>query len=503
MKIFIILAIALNVLLITHSSGDHDIYVPSSEVSKIDFEPLYYLEKQDGVCEVQITDENECADAVAITNAQQGHRAGRKLQAGNWAWVPPSCSVQTGGDWAIHFNSRREPYDHNDSGVRPNFYTQVCKYKINWSKSFDVTKINKIDTICNTEPKVLSYSLQMFLEDGKKKMKEEKMEEEEELQMVIMLSNEEETNRLKAQELRKQDEDKKMKEQKIKEEKMEEEERLVQIAIKLSNEEETNRLKAQELRKQDHDFEQKFFLEEKQDKEKKMREKKMKTIAASTTVPFVEKIEEEERSDFFEGLLQTEIRLSNEEETNRLCKNFFRCPLPPAPKKKKNNTLNVVKIQKLRKQEEEQKMKEKKMQEEKMEFQEAQFQMAIKLSNEQETSRLEIQKLLEKNEILMEEKAEMTKKLLTEREHNLQENKKVLEHAECAMCLGTMVDPTQITCGHNFCAACLHTLCIAPPLVGKKPCPRCRVEFDTHTNYPVNVELRNLTENINNNILNQ
>mgnify|MGYP006189035653 CR=1 FL=1 len=76
-----------------------------------------------------ITDKNECAEAVEITNAQQGNRAGRKLQAGNWAWVPPSCSVQTGGDWAIHFNSRREPYDHNDSGVRPNFYTQVCKYK--------------------------------------------------------------------------------------------------------------------------------------------------------------------------------------------------------------------------------------------------------------------------------------------------------------------------------------------------------------------------------------
>jgi len=60
-------------------------------------------------------------------------------------------------------------------------------------------------------------------EDEEKKMKEKQMEkeerllqmaiklsnEEEELQMAIKLSNEEETNRLKAQELRKQDEDKK------------------------------------------------------------------------------------------------------------------------------------------------------------------------------------------------------------------------------------------------------------------------------------------------------
>jgi len=109
----------------------------------------------------------------------------------------------------------------------------------------------------------------------------------------------------------------------------------------------------------------------------------------------------------------------------------------------------------------------------------------------------------EKEEKLQEEKAEMTKKLLTERENNLQNNRNVLEHAECAMCLVTMVDPTEITCGHNFCAVCLHTFCIAPPLVGKKPCPTCQVEFDTHTNYPVNVELRNVIENINNNILNQ
>jgi hypothetical protein len=91
---------------------------------------LYYLEEQEGVCEVQITDKNECAEAVEITNAQQGNRARRKLQAGNWDWVPPSCSVQTGGDWAIHFNSRKNPLSefHNQS-YQPYMYTQVCKYK--------------------------------------------------------------------------------------------------------------------------------------------------------------------------------------------------------------------------------------------------------------------------------------------------------------------------------------------------------------------------------------
>jgi len=569
MKIFIILAIALNVFLITHSSGDMD-NIYSSEVSKIDFEPSYYLARQDEVCEVQIIDRNECSHAVTVTNAQQGNLAARPLFASKWAWVSPSCSVQTGGDWTIHLNSRREAIDQTHGYYKPNMYTQVCKRKTGlgledatlaasstWSEGYVVDNI-KTDTSPSRPAAANSlwhsrggtnnwitmkfpydvqlsgfrvkrpyswdgsafkgYSFQvsddqgnnwtdvhsgigenqlccdfqtitfdtsttgnyfrLFMksnhgyghhtisymellktkEDEEKKMKEEKMEEEL-LQMGIRLSNEEETNRLKIQILRKQDEEKKI----------EEEEGLLQMAIKLSDEEETNRLKIQELRKQDE--------------EKKMKEEKM---------------EEEEHSDYFEGLLQLGIRLSNEEETNRL------------------------KIQKLRqqdekKQDEEKKMKEKKMKaitvsstvpsEEKMEEEEGLLQMAIKLSNEQETNRLELQKLREQNEILVEEKAEMTKKLLTERENNLQRNKTILEHAECTICTDTMVDPTEITCGHNFCAACLHAFCIAPPLegqsVGKKPCPTCTVEFDTHTNYPVNVEFRNVIENMNNNILNQ
>jgi len=105
---------------------------PVVEHKKTKAKTLYYLEEQEGVCEVQITDKNECAEAVEITNAQQGNRARRKLQAGNWDWVPPSCSVQTGGDWAIHFNSRKNPLSefHNQS-YQPNMYTQVCKYKKN------------------------------------------------------------------------------------------------------------------------------------------------------------------------------------------------------------------------------------------------------------------------------------------------------------------------------------------------------------------------------------
>merc|ERR1719162_2961852 len=50
-----------------------------------------------------------------------GHRGPRgrdHLVEGDWHWVPPGCSVQTGGDWAVHWNNG---YGHNDGG-----YHKVC-----------------------------------------------------------------------------------------------------------------------------------------------------------------------------------------------------------------------------------------------------------------------------------------------------------------------------------------------------------------------------------------
>jgi len=96
--------------------------------------------------------------------------------------------------------------------------------------------------------------------------------------------------------------------------------------------------------------------------------------------------------------------------------------------------------------------------------------------------------------------AELTKGILSEQE---QRDTEIMNHALCVLCLGTFVNPTQITCGHTFCADCLQHLCNAPLLegqnVGRKPCPTCRVDFDTNTNYAVNVEFRNQIEHMNNN----
>merc|ERR1719296_351016 len=33
-----------------------------------------------------------------------GRIPGRSMQVGSWSWVPPGCSLQSGGDWAIHYN---------------------------------------------------------------------------------------------------------------------------------------------------------------------------------------------------------------------------------------------------------------------------------------------------------------------------------------------------------------------------------------------------------------
>ena len=45
----------------------------------------------------------------------QGHR--RNLVAGSWGHVPVGCSVQSGGDWAAHFNRRAS--GSNDGGHSP------------------------------------------------------------------------------------------------------------------------------------------------------------------------------------------------------------------------------------------------------------------------------------------------------------------------------------------------------------------------------------------------
>jgi len=107
------------------------------------------------------------------------------------------------------------------------------------------------------------------------------------------------------------------------------------------------------------------------------------------------------------------------------------------------------------------------------------------------------------NALLLSQTEELTEGILSKQEQTKRDQKKryteFMDHAECVVCCGTFVNPTQITCGHTFCAACLQRFCNARRNVGKAPCPICSVDFDTNTNYPVNVEFRNQIEHMNNN----
>jgi hypothetical protein len=62
--------------------------------------------------------ENEC-EAAANSLVPNGHKV-RPLQSGSWNYVPPGCSVQSGGDWAVHYNTEKKA--SNDGS-----YSPVCK----------------------------------------------------------------------------------------------------------------------------------------------------------------------------------------------------------------------------------------------------------------------------------------------------------------------------------------------------------------------------------------
>merc|ERR1719329_1870557 len=71
------------------------------------------------ICTTESISEAECLEEVQ-DRLPEGQAQGRQnLVAGSWSHVPPGCSVQSGGDWAAHFNRRTS--GNNDGG-----YTPVC-----------------------------------------------------------------------------------------------------------------------------------------------------------------------------------------------------------------------------------------------------------------------------------------------------------------------------------------------------------------------------------------
>ena len=49
---------------------------------------------------------DECGNAAAKIYGKEKVFKRRGTQSGGWSWVPPGCTVQSGGDWAPHWNTR-------------------------------------------------------------------------------------------------------------------------------------------------------------------------------------------------------------------------------------------------------------------------------------------------------------------------------------------------------------------------------------------------------------
>ena len=55
---------------------------------------------------VIIRSKEECGNAAAKIYGKEKVFKRRGTQSGGWSWVPPGCTVQSGGDWAPHWNTR-------------------------------------------------------------------------------------------------------------------------------------------------------------------------------------------------------------------------------------------------------------------------------------------------------------------------------------------------------------------------------------------------------------
>ena len=53
-----------------------------------------------------IGNKEECGNAAAKIYGNGKVFKKRDTQSGDWSWVPPGCTVQSGGDWAPHWNTR-------------------------------------------------------------------------------------------------------------------------------------------------------------------------------------------------------------------------------------------------------------------------------------------------------------------------------------------------------------------------------------------------------------
>ncbi|KAM9299495.1 E3 ubiquitin/ISG15 ligase TRIM25-like [Gastrophryne carolinensis] len=70
----------------------------------------------------------------------------------------------------------------------------------------------------------------------------------------------------------------------------------------------------------------------------------------------------------------------------------------------------------------------------------------------------------------------------------------VSEELNCSICLNVYSDPVMLSCGHNFCRACIANVLDTQHSSGVYSCPQCRTEFKERPALQRNIALRNIAE---------
>ncbi|XP_068120195.1 E3 ubiquitin/ISG15 ligase TRIM25-like [Hyperolius riggenbachi] len=66
------------------------------------------------------------------------------------------------------------------------------------------------------------------------------------------------------------------------------------------------------------------------------------------------------------------------------------------------------------------------------------------------------------------------------------------EELNCSICLNIFTDPVNLTCGHNFCRACIDSVFDKQKVTGGYSCPECRIKFKKRPGLQRNITLCNV-----------
>ncbi|CAM4653085.1 unnamed protein product [Lepidochelys olivacea] len=71
----------------------------------------------------------------------------------------------------------------------------------------------------------------------------------------------------------------------------------------------------------------------------------------------------------------------------------------------------------------------------------------------------------------------------------------IQDEAICSICLGYLMEPVTVACGHNFCRACLTQYSEEKGTGTRLTCPQCRARFQKRE-FQINTQLNNIIQKI-------